>query len=91
MTVVVGENLDRLASVEMRRQDEPYRGVAGPIAGLIRVALGEPSSTAAARLLLGAAPGDHVLMCNSDWGPMPSRLLRPCSSVIHVRWSRTSC
>jgi hypothetical protein len=61
--LVVGDNLDRIASLEMRRQEESYRGVNPVIYDLIRQDQGEPSSTLAARTILDATrPGGTVMM-----------------------------
>jgi D-glutamate cyclase len=49
---VVGENLDRLASVEMRRIDEPIRNISRPIHDVIRDKQGQPATTMAAACLL---------------------------------------
>jgi D-glutamate cyclase len=69
--LIVGDNLDRIASLEMRRQEEPYRGVNPVIYDLIRGDQGEPSSTLAARTILDATPAGGTVMMITGAGFAP--------------------
>lgn len=71
MDTVVGEYLDRLASVEMRRHTEPLRNITRPIYNAILAKQGEPATTLAGRLLLDAVTEDSYFLCTTGAGIAP--------------------
>lgn len=96
---VVGDTLDRIASLEMRRQEEPYRGVNPVVCGMILEDQGEPASTLAARTIIDAvAPGDVVMMITgagfAPWMPHgeidgPPGLAALASTLWHGRGAQS--
>jgi hypothetical protein len=71
LTEVVGEYLDRLVTVEMRRLREPLRGITRPIYEAILRKQRKPATTLAADRLLEALQDGDYMFCTTGSGMPP--------------------
>lgn len=71
MPQVIGEYLDRLITVEMRRKTEQLRNITRPIYDAIYEKQGEPSTTLAARILVESLGDGDFVICTTGSGMPP--------------------